>query len=88
MKIEVTQDDTLCIERRRWRSVCLNNSIILSRYTATNQNIILSHNLARNLIKMCGVHFNYCSVTITAIFYFTRSEIISIFFSSFLIRHY
>lgn len=88
MKTEVIQDDILCIERRRWGEMCLKNSIILSRYTATNQNIILSCNLVRNLIKMCWVHFNYCLVTITSIFYLTSSEIISIFFSSFLIRHY
>lgn len=39
MKTVAIQDDTSCIERRRWREMCLKNSIILSRYTATNQNI-------------------------------------------------
>lgn len=83
MKTEVIQDDPLCIVRRRGRETCLKNSIILSRYTATSLNSVLSHNLVRNLIKMHGEHFSYFSVTKASIFYLTSSEINSVF-SSFL----
>lgn len=54
---------------------CVLRTALFYQCTATNQNIILSHDLVTNLIKMCGVHLNYCSVTITSVFYLTSSEI-------------